>query len=1000
MAFSEHTYVEVHYDGNWYTAATCEDANTCSHLVGSEDQPEMPFCSAEGTVSIRAAAWDDILGTTTKSYPGNPIYTVDWDADEADCICYMGPDHWVVYQSGVDTGNCCGDDFAEYYCGPGYTGCSAGEVVDGDGRNLIKNPGFEDDFDHWEHKSYDDTGADESQNYETIVNSGCYSEKCVKMETENRGRQEVTSAPIFLNPGSTYTIKVRYNTTLEHSVWVTLKDFDWKDISGDIVGRTYSWQEPGKNQWQTLTKVMTVPLVDAFGDPTASHEWRFLLHGNSPSGEDSPIYYDSIEIIGSSVCECGEPGIQDVCDVEGETGCWLNISGACCGDDMLDNSCNGEIGSSIGACDQGSYFIEPDYSQIVCDCMVGQDRWNIDGEAADSAECCGDDVDEYNKSVVCQTNSSQCEASAGADCAASCIPDSSLSNHACCNHPLDCVADDVCYRDVFCNDISCPEPPGPNNPPPTVPPHETYTNSTYSFDGKRHICLNGQWTDPDEDPLYCEALFGDDLSHFNADYNSDTRFWAKSGEYSGFGEYNRTFGIQECCGDDSGEHYNYYKNPDFDDQDDDACCSAAEDCVWNSTCYPAREEPYNISDEMRRCSDGSWSIPLELKYAWYEIPDTGCKERNTCGYCDNTNQQCYLPELGGCVDPGNWTLDHFCENGSWTSRTKLVALQLLDLVEKQGSEENYTLFCDSYQNTLNYFEYERHTTIEAKAWNFLEGYNNELDIFECDDNSVYTADQDKCVNKMCVLVYHQGTNKKVAFGTSLNQPINLLNDNRHFPFILLFPDMNLNDCDNAISKPQTGIYGNYSACNPAKAWYNRKTQSVIYSNQEIDLDEPNLWQKFLIWIRNPFKGIIDFIRNTLKPPQPHYDPQEDAWDFIKYTKDFNKIYLLKDGDKEIKGLMETNISRHEGKNTFFSVKYSHFDSDICSAVEAYNINLMNDRWGVGWDRESISCYASANNHYVQYMPAPPSPISGVQHNYLGFRTWLDLTARIRTHGLE
>ena len=74
------------------------------------------------------------------------------------------------------------------------------------------------------------------------------------------------------------------------------------------------------------------------------------------------------------------------------------------------------------------------------------------------------------------------------------------------------------------------------------------------------------------------------------------------------------------------------------------------------------------------------------------------------GYC-LYDEQCFLENKEGldvCVENGYWEDDHYCENGGWTSRTKLIAMTLLDEAMKADGE--YTLFCGPYKDVLNFYD--------------------------------------------------------------------------------------------------------------------------------------------------------------------------------------------------------------------------------------------------------------------------------------------------------
>ena len=669
-------------------------------------------------------------------------------------------------------------------------------------------------------------------------------------------------------------------------------------------------------------------------------------------------------------CTCGGWTWLSAAEYCASSGC---TGGQCCGDDGTDDTfCNGVIGDSAGACFNGTYYTEADQDEEVCKCMIGPSNWNLNGETINSTKCCGDD-NEYNISLVCQTNESTCDIYSGPDCAASCISSTSSQNYACCDSSTDCVLNDICFPDAL------------NTFNPT---------SNYTYNGKNHICIQGKWSDPDQSETYCEALLGDQISGLSSNIDQNTIFWAKNGETAAFGEYNNSKGVEECCGDDPNENYLYQKG-NITDTSDSACCDLETDCVWNNTCYATSQpsdDPYDVNGQKRRCYAGTWGVELDMKYRWNELPgDENCYTQGTCGYC-TSNSQCFVQKLSGqaaeCNESGTYLLDYFCENGDWTSRTKLVALQLLELGNQQ-SPGDYTLFCDFFHNSLNYLDYTVSSTVAGStAWNFLEGFRG-FDVRECDDGGAFTPEEDACVNKVCVLKYYNNNEKKIAIGTSLNQPPQDLETNE-FPFLYLLPE--IYDCTNAIESTQQGTYGTYSHCGSSQGWYNPTTNSIIYSNEAISLTPPNFWQRFIEFLRDPFNIIFDLIINSLTPSTPHYDPAPDAWNFINRTKEFNRIFLLDDGTKSIRGIVETNMSQVSGQKSFMSLAFYGFNTDMCSSINNYDLNLKAATWGD--DRETISCYGSSGSYYIQYIP------TRTQGQDLGFRTWLDLTAKIRTKALE
>ena len=124
------------------------------------------------------------------------------------------------------------------------------------------------------------------------------------------------------------------------------------------------------------------------------------------------------------------------------------------------------------------------------------------------------------------------------------------------------------------------------------------------------------------------------------------------------------------------------------------CC--AQNQCWNgiSCANSQKSEPLSkpIGDGFR-CIDGDW-IKSNLKFT----PDGSLS-----GYCSKESQCLVDPfakNKSSCIESGQYIKDDYCEDGNWSSRTKLLALKMIKL--KSG---DYTLFCDNRKNTLNNLNY-------------------------------------------------------------------------------------------------------------------------------------------------------------------------------------------------------------------------------------------------------------------------------------------------------
>jgi len=188
-----------------------------------------------------------------------------------------------------------------------------------------------------------------------------------------------------------------------------------------------------------------------------------------------------------------------------------------------------------------AYTVSWDADQNWCTCKVGSGRWSLGGETA-ATTCCGDDASE-NKVTETQGTDAPAQFDDGTD--------------ACCDAATDCVEADTCYADA----------------------------ATYGTIPNKGYCSSGTWYGGDYSSAACTAVAGSGR-------------WNVGGEVSG----------TACCGDDVGEN-KLARVCDgvgcASDPTDDACCDAATDCVWSSTCYANGAAHPTVAGTS--CSAGTWT---------------------------------------------------------------------------------------------------------------------------------------------------------------------------------------------------------------------------------------------------------------------------------------------------------------------------------------------------------------------------------------------------------
>jgi hypothetical protein len=241
---------------------------------------------------------------------------------------------------------------------------------------------------------------------------------------------------------------------------------------------------------------------------------------------------------------------------------------------------------------------------------------------------------------------------------------------------------------------------------------------------------------------------------------------------------------------------------------------------------------------------------------------------NSCesGVCPDQSQCVYSfvnPSYLGCIDNGQYINDSLCANGSWISRTKMLALKLADLT---SGVNNFVLMCGPPADVLV---------------------------------NVNTSQSTGNSNNFCVL----NLNGQRIIGTTLNQQF--------------YNASNLNTFVNSLMWSFNNIYQymagdvNYPAsfdftCNEAstdfvqcmgsgannylRLYYDKTYQIVIFSNRNIDGLTPSFGDTIC--------GVLPSWLKWLCP-----SPSSLARD-LAGVKLFNKIYAAKNGTKQVFGVTE------------------------------------------------------------------------------------------------
>lgn len=208
-----------------------------------------------------------------------------------------------------------------------------------------------------------------------------------------------------------------------------------------------------------------------------------------------------------------------------------------------------------------------------------------------------------------------------------------------------------------------------------------------------------------------------------------------------------------------------------------------------------------------------------------------------------------------CIANRQYIADHYCDNGEWSSRTKLIAEQLLSIALQQ-SPNDYALACDRPELVLNRYTYP---TSYGPAVSFLKRF--------CLMPGSQTVGN--CANNACVLRYGQN----VAIGLSSNTDIS----GDKSPLHALNQSSTL--CDNAKNTDN-----DYDACG-SNTWYNHDTESIIHAPGLSNMPAPRSRAAELI--TQPYDTIKDYALTVVQQPNI---PQID-YSFFAITPHFNQLLI-------------------------------------------------------------------------------------------------------------
>ncbi len=155
--------------------------------------------------------------------------------------------------------------------------------------NLISNPSFESDFSNWNHRVRPETAPSTAQ---IISGTPCHTSKCAQLVPQDAEWQALVQLLTGLPANSYYHLSVWFKATAQDEAYFALHDLDWKDSTGNIVGKTFSKKIQGNGDWLKANFHLYLPVTDDSGEDISTHRWYVYLYAHAAS----QIYYDDVEL--------------------------------------------------------------------------------------------------------------------------------------------------------------------------------------------------------------------------------------------------------------------------------------------------------------------------------------------------------------------------------------------------------------------------------------------------------------------------------------------------------------------------------------------------------------------------------------------------------------------------------------------------------------------------------------------------------------------------------
>jgi len=350
---------------------------------------------------------------------------------------------------------------------------------------------------------------------------------------------------------------------------------------------------------------------------------------------------------------------------------------------------------------------------------------------------------------------------------------------------------------------------------------------------------------------------------------------------------------------------------------------------------------------------------------WTWLPILNDWNGQEWGFCQK-DKQCFIPNsdpsktinnfnidlLGAnpvtfpqCLNNSEYLLDHYCDQGNWTSRTKFLAAKLLEVAKDVADDEVYSIYCTDLRDAfIDKQELddkkERITgallssqppgqqttggTTGASLGTTLLGDKAESGLI-CfsqlqGEKPLVDDSENTCVNNVCILRYKDGEQMKTALATSLNKPAD--NENSFLPALIEGIDVQ-NSCGNAIS-------GKFSQCQLGEStladnslWYSKDLNAVIFARDGLPVESTGI------------TGAIDRLVIALKNLLGISSSLSEEEKFVSKAQNYRELFLLSsEQGKKVRAIKEI----FPEKQTLVA-EFEDFETVVCDYTKPNRLNF-------------------------------------------------------------